>query len=149
MGLFTWKPFTTEQEKLLESAIAEAEQGTSGEIRLHIDRYCKTDALYKARNIFSHLKMHETEERNGVLIYIALEERKFAILGDEGIHKIVGDGFWAEEKALLVSYFKQQSITQGLQMAIAAIGEKLSIHFPSNGHNNNELSNEISFGQDS
>jgi uncharacterized membrane protein len=149
MGLFSWQPFTAEQEQLLESAIAEAEKGTSGEIRLHIDRYCKTDALYKARNIFAHLKMHETEERNGVLIYLALDERKFAVVGDQGIHNKVGDGFWEEEKELLLSHFKQKAIIEGLQLAIAAIGKKLSIHFPSNGHNNNELSNEISFGQDS
>jgi uncharacterized membrane protein len=148
MGLFNWKPFSDEESLHLETAISEAEKETSGEIRVHIDRYCKTDPIFKAGNIFSHLNMHETKERNGVLIYVAIEDHKFAIIGDKGIHDKVGDDFWQEEKQLMLEHFKKSEYSIGLEKAIIAAGEKLKMHFPAKGNNPNELRNDITFGSD-
>jgi uncharacterized membrane protein len=147
MGIFEWRPFNGAEEQQLKEAIAQAEKGTSGEVRLHIDRYCKTDPLFKAGNIFKHLGMEETEGRSGVLIYIAMEERKLAIIGDTGINEKVGAQFWEAEKELLIRYFKSNQMLKGLVLVIAQIGDKLREHFPQAKGNTNELSNEISFGQ--
>ena len=86
MSILKWEPLTPEQEQRVLEAIAAAELNTSGEIRVHIDKYCKTDPVFKAMNLFSHLKMEKTNYRNGVLLYVAKLENKFAIVGDEGIN---------------------------------------------------------------
>lgn len=147
MGLFEWRPFSTADEQMLKEAISKAEEHTFGEIRLHVDRYCKTDPLFKAGNIFKHLGMEETKGRSGVLIYIALEERKLAIIGDSGINEKVGIKFWEAEKELLIQYFKSDQMLKGLVLVISQIGDKLREYFPQHEGNTNELSNEISFGQ--
>jgi uncharacterized membrane protein len=90
--------------------------------------------------------MHATEQKNGVLFYLAYANHKFAILGDKGIHEKVSQQFWDEEKDLLVSYFKQQKFAEGLCLAIAQAGEKLKQYFPYQSDDTNELSNDISFG---
>lgn len=147
MGIFEWRPFSKEEEQRLEKVISLAEKGTFGEIRLHVDRYCKTDPLFKAANIFSHLGMEETKGRSGVLIYIAVEEKKLAIIGDTGINQKVGSEFWNKEKEVLVTHFKNHRMVDGLELVISQIGDKLRDYFPQNADNKNELSNEISFGQ--
>lgn len=141
-----WKPFDEAEEALITSAIAEAEKMTSGEIRVHIDRWCKTDPIFKAQNKFFHLKMDQTKAKNGVLIYVAIDEHKMAIIGDSGINDKVGEGFWQEEKDLMVSYFKEGKIAEGLQKAILKAGAKLSEYFPYEEGDDNELSDDISYG---
>src|SRR5688572_21217787 len=101
------KDFFTDQEiKKIGEAISDAELRTSGEIRLHIERYCKMDVLDRAADLFGFLKMHETAERNGVLFYIAWKDRKFAIIGDAGINAVVPPDFWDEIKADVISSLK-------------------------------------------
>ena len=141
------KTFFTSQEKdqIIES-IRMAELNTSGEIRLHIEANCEGDAYERAKVVFEQLGMHATEQKNGVLFYLAYANQKFAILGDKGIHEKVSQQFWDEEKELLVSYFKHQKFAEGLCLAIAQAGDKLKQHFPYQSNDTNELSNEISFG---
>ena len=81
--------FTDIQQKSIQLAIENAELNTSGEIRVHLDSRCKGDSVKVATSIFEKLKMHETELRNGVLFYLAVEDRKFAIIGDKGINDAV------------------------------------------------------------
>lgn len=145
LGL-SWKPFSEEEENLITSAIAEAEKNTSGEIRVHIDRWCKTDPVYKAQNRFVHLKMDQTKAKNGVLIYVAIDEHKVAIIGDSGINEKVGVGFWEEEKELMISYFKEDKIAEGLSEAIRQAGLKLAEYFPYEEGDDNELPDDISYG---
>lgn len=145
MELF-WKPFSAEEEAQLVAAISEAEKITSAEIRVHADRYCKNDAVNKAANLFRKLKMNETEEKNGVLIYISMEDRKFAILGDSGINEKVPENFWQSTRDDMLSEIKQHNVVAGIIKGIEEAAEQLAKYFPSGNSNHNELSNEISYG---
>lgn len=140
--------FTTQEQDQIIESIRLAELNTSGEIRLHIEAKCEGDAYERAKVVFEQLGMHATEQKNGVLFYLAYADHKFAILGDKGIHEKVSQQFWDAEKELLLSYFKQQKFAEGLCLAIAQAGEKLKQHFPFQSNDTNELSNDISFGSE-
>jgi len=86
--------FSPEDKKLIEKAIPDAERNTSGEIRVHVETSFKGDILDRAATVFALLNMHKTKIRNGVLIYLAIKNRQFAILGDAGINQVVPDNFW-------------------------------------------------------
>lgn len=133
-----------EKEKILE-AIKIAEKDTSGEIRVHLESTCKGDVLDRAAQMFSVLKMHKTEQRNGVLFYLAIKDRKFAIIGDVGINKVVPNGFWDEIKETMKGYFTESKFTEGLIKGILMAGEKLKANFPYQFDDVNELSDDISF----
>jgi uncharacterized membrane protein len=139
--------FTKEQQKQIVEAIKQAEHNTSGEIRVHIEEKCKIDVLDRAANMFAKLKMHKTELRNGVLFYLSIEDRKFAILGDAGINAKVPADFWDSVKNAVLEQFKAGNQTEGLVKGILMAGEKLKAHFPYQKDDVNELSDEISFGK--
>ncbi len=140
--------FTEEEKKMIVDAIRQAEEKTSGEIRVHIELSCgKADVKDCAAAAFALLGMHKTKFRNGVLIYLSVNDRRFAILGDAGINAVVPPNFWEDEKELMLNYFKQQRFAEGIVEAIKKIGEKLKKHFPILTDDVNELSNEISFGK--
>ncbi len=139
--------FSEKEKRELTDAIAEAESHTSGEIRLHIERFCREDVMDHAAFIFEKLEMHKTERRNAVLFYISFEDHKLAILGDAGIHEKVGDNFWEEIKNDLVEAFKKGEYVAGLSKGLIKAGKALSTYFPKGEDNPNELSNEISFGK--
>jgi uncharacterized membrane protein len=139
--------FSKEQIQQITDAIKEAELNTSGEVRVHIEQKCKGDALDRATNVFETLKMHKTEQRNGVLFYLAVKDHKFAILGDAGINQKTGDQFWSEIKDLMQDKFRTGLFTDGLTEGIKMAGLKLKAHFPYQSNDKNELSDEISFGQ--
>ena len=140
------KYFTPENKLQIANAIRVAEMNTSGEIRLHIEKYCKGDVLDQATYVFEKLEMHKTQLRNGVLFYLAVEDHKFAILGDAGINQKVSDDFWEKTKELVLSKFKVGNITEGLTNGILMAGEQLKEHFPYLTEDKNELTNDISFG---
>ena len=135
-----------EQKKIVE-AIQQAEKRTSGEIRVHIESHCQGDPLERAKAIFVKLNMHQTEQRNGVIIYLALKDRKLAIWGDKGINERVPENFWEDVKETMINYFKQGKFTEGLTKGIAMVGEKLREYFPYQADDINELSDEISMGE--
>lgn len=137
--------FTVEQKEAIRRAIVDAEEKTSGEIRVHVDEKCKGDAIQQAEKVFGKLKMHETKERNGVLFYLAVTSRVFAIYGDQGIHAKVGNGFWDEISKQMEKLFQQGKFTEGLAEGIAKAGDQLAKHFPHQSDDKNELTNEISF----
>lgn len=137
--------FSSEEKKRITDAIAEAEKNTSGEIRLHAEGHCKIDVLDRAAYVFKKLGMHETEQRNGVLFYLAVHDRKFAIIGDAGINRVVPADFWNEIKETMLDYFKEGKFTDGLTKGILMAGEQLKANFPFHKDDVNELSNEISF----
>jgi uncharacterized membrane protein len=146
--MFSKDFFTASQQEAIQASIATAELNTSGEIRLHVDGKCPGDPVAKAIKVFEKLKMHETELRNGVLIYVAIKDKKLAIVGDKGINEAVSDDFWDAIKNDLVFRFKEGKYTEGLVEGIHASGEQLKTHFPYQSDDTNELSNEISFGAD-
>lgn len=141
------KYFTEENKLQIINAIRVAETNTSGEIRIHVEKYCKTNVLDRAAYIFEKLEMHKTKLRNGVLFYLAVEDHQFAILGDAGINQKVPDDFWATTKELVLSKFKEGNLTEGLTSGILMAGEQLKAHFPYLKNDVDELSNEISFGK--
>jgi uncharacterized membrane protein len=139
--------FTEENKLQITNAIRVAETDTSGEIRVHIEKYCKTDVLDRAAYIFDKLEMQKTKLRNGVLFYLAVEDRKFAILGDAGINEKVPDNFWEEIKEDAIGSFKEGRFADGLSNGIIEAGKQLKAHFPYQDDDVNELSDDISFGE--
>ena len=131
----------------ITNAIRVAETNTSGEIRVHIEKHCKSDVLDQAAYVFEKLEIHKTELRNGVLFYLALEDHKFAILGDAGINQKVSGNFWENIKEGVVAKFKEGLYSEGLAEGIVKAGEQLKEHFPYQDDDVNELSDEISFGK--
>lgn len=139
--------FTENQRQQIQQAVKNAEKNTSGEVRVHIDLYCKEDVLDRAAFVFEKLEMHKTELRNAVLFYLATEDHKFAILGDAGINQKVPKNFWDEIKLQMLTYFQERKFTEGLCRAISQAGEQLKAHFPYKHTDSNELSDEITFGR--
>ncbi|MCK9413644.1 MAG: TPM domain-containing protein [Prolixibacteraceae bacterium] len=141
------KFLSKEDELLVVQAIQSAEHQTSGEIRVHIESVCKGKVLDRAAWLFKSLKMHETAQRNGVLIYLSTKDRKFAIIGDAGINKVVPAGFWNDVKELMISNFSNGNLTEGFVLGIGKVGEKLKEFFPYQKEDVNELPDEITYGK--
>ena len=114
--------FTREQQEAIVRAIGEAEHATSGEIRVHIETSCKADVLDEAAWLFRKVGMQKTADRNGVLIYLALKERKFAIIGDTGINSVVPLGFWDSIRDHMKQRFSENLFTEGLTEGIIMAG---------------------------
>jgi len=138
--------FTREQKEDIHQAILNAELDTSGEIRVHIETSCKGDVLDRAAYLFEKLGMQKTDRRNGVLFYLAVKNRRFAVIGDKGINAIVQENFWDDIKNTLMNHFREEKFTEGLIEGIAIVGKKLKKHFPHQTEDVNELSDEVSFG---
>lgn len=130
----------------LKDAIDKAEKRTSGEIRLFIEDHSEDGPLDRAAFLFDKLGMSKTDLHNGVLIYVALKDRKFSIIGDHGIHAKVGATFWDHIKEKMTDHFKAGRIYEGLKLAIHDSGEALANHFPYTSGDRNELSNDVIFG---
>lgn len=139
--------FSEKEKKQITDAIKQAELNTSGEIRVHVEGKCPEDVLDRAAYWFEKLSMHKTELRNGVLFYLAVADRKFAILGDAGINAKVPENFWESIKANMLTQFKESHFANGLSAGIMMAGEQLKAHFPYQTDDVNELSDEISFGK--
>src|ERR1035437_4903471 len=137
--------YSKEQQAQLLGAVKEAEMETSGEVRVHIESSLKGEVLDRASWLFKKLGMHKTAERNGVLFYLAVNDRKFAIIGDAGINAKVPPGFWDDISELLKKNFKEGKFTEGLSEGILLAGKHLKIHFPHKKDDVNELPDEISF----
>jgi uncharacterized membrane protein len=137
---------TGADEQAIVEAIQQAEKNTSGEIRVHIENTSGKPPLERAREVFQFLKMHETQARNGVLFYIGVKDRSFAILGDDGIDKVVEPDFWDCTKDVVIAHFKEQRYTQGLVDGILRAGERLKAYFPYADDDKNELPDTISRG---
>ena len=136
-----------ENESLIVKAIGKAENQTSGEIRVHVENKCSEEVLDRAAWLFKKLKMHETKDRNGVLIYLSVNDRKFAIIGDAGINKVVPEGFWNDIKEMMIGHFKKGEFAIGLINGIEKTGEHLKQYFPPQEDDVNELPDDISYGK--
>ena len=134
---------TASEKEEIQENIRLAELKTSGEIRVHIEKKCDSDPFEKAVSVFNKLKMYETHERNGVLIYISFSDRKLAIIGDEGINNVVPTDFWESTKNELIFRFKRNEFAQGIIDAVTEAGKQLQQYFPVKLDDKNELSNEI------
>lgn len=147
---FSKKDFFSPAEKnQIVAAIREAEQQTSGELRVYIESHCRfVDPLDRAAEIFWLLKMEHTEARNAVLIYVAIKDRQLAIFGDRGIHEKVGDEFWNREVGKIISQFQRDSYSDAIVKMALDIGAALKFHFPYDRKTDvNELPDDIVFGR--
>lgn len=139
--------FSEAEQKNVVEAIRVAELATSGEVRVHIEKHCvESDVLERAKQVFVQLGMHRTELKNGVLFYLAVEDHKFAVLGDRGINERVPDGFWNDVRDLMRSHFIKKEFAAGLSKGIELAGQQLKTYFPRQDNDMNELSDDISFG---
>ncbi|RAR74191.1 TPM domain-containing protein [Flavobacterium aciduliphilum] len=134
------------EEAEVVEAIRMAEENTSGEIRVHVEKETSIATIDRAMEVFSMLKMENTKDRNGVLIYVAVKSKQFAIYGDQGINNKVGDDFWNTTKDIMLNHFKNGNNKQALVEGILSAGQQLKHHFPYQNDDVNELSNEISKG---
>ena len=132
-------------EQEIVQAIIEAEKNTSGEIRVHLEEHTEKSPLDRAQEVFFELHMHETQDRNGVLFYVGVADKKFAIIGDEGIHEKVHQNFWDQMHDQITQEFSKKNYHNGLKNAVLETGKELKKYFPISGENPNELSNEITF----
>jgi len=139
------KFFSEDQQKFLSAAIKKAELDTSGEVCVHIEDKCKEDVLKRSAKVFSKLGVGRTKLHNGVLFYLAVEDRKFAVIGDKGINAVVPPDFWNEIKEHLLKRFKDQKFTEGLCEGIEMAGHQLKQYFPHQKDDVNELPDEVSF----
>lgn len=135
--------FTKKEQELIAGAIATAEKTTSGEIRIAIDKHCEGSAFDKATQYFAELGMDKTAQHNGVLIYLAYEDHKFAIIGDRGIDSVVPDDFWETTQVAMKAHFLSGNIAEGIIAGVSLAGEKLALFFPYQTGDVNELPNDI------
>lgn len=142
------KFFTEAQEQAIVQGIRDAERMSSGEIRVYIESRCSyVDPLDRAKEIFEKLQMFRTKQRNGVLLYLAMKDRQFAIFGDQGIHQKVGDDFWEKQKLELKRAFRSQNFVKGIVECLSGIGASLQSYFPYQSDDEDELPDDIVFGR--
>ena len=134
-----------EEDHRIVEAIRQAELNTSGEIKVHIENYCQNKVTKRSLFVFKQLKMNKTKQRNGVLFYLAALDRKFAIIGDEGINKVVEPDFWNDIRDLMAKAFKEGHFAEGLEQGIMRCGKKLKTYFPYQSDDINEIPDEISY----
>jgi uncharacterized membrane protein len=153
LSIFSFKSgarslFNPADEERIVAAIRAAEKRTSGEIRVFIESKCRfVDPVDRAAEVFFGLKMEQTEDRNGVILYVAMKHHQLAIFGDEGIHKIVGTEFWNAEVQKILREFNAEHYVDGIIAIVNDIGEALIKHFPYEQEDKNELPDNIVFGQ--
>ena len=135
-----------EEEQAIVQAIINAELNTSGEIRVHIEEKSEKPPLERAKEVFNSLEMFKTEARNAVLFYVDVADKRFAIIGDEGINNVVNEDFWNSTKDIVINQFKLKAYKEGLVEGIMEAGNQLKTHFPYQSDDTNELPNEISKG---
>jgi uncharacterized membrane protein len=141
--------FSAEEKEKILSAIQKAEQRTSGEIRVYVEKRCRfVDAIDRAAEIFYSLKMEQTAHRNATLVYVAFKDRQMAVFGDEGIYTKTGKEFWNEAVKKMVKNFNKENYAQGIVEVVEQIGEALAHHFPYDASmDKNELPDDIVFGK--
>lgn len=135
--------FSEQDQERISDAIELAENQTSGEIRVCVSKHCPGDILEQATYYFEKMGMHKTALRTGVLFYLAMEDRKFAIVGDQGIHEKVPEDFWDTSKNIMQTHFKQGAFIEGLLAGIASVTTPLKHYFPRVQDDVNELPNDI------
>lgn len=141
--------FSKEDNHLIVKAIRQAEKSTSGEVRVFVESRCSwMDSIDRAAEVFYMLKMEQTEQRNAVLVYIAMKDHQLAVFGDEGIHMKVGSAYWNKVVSEMLSRFNSNDYAIGIAECIIQIGDALDNYFPYNSDTDrNELPDEIVFGR--
>ena len=141
---------SSEDQNHVVTAIRAAEIRTTGEIRVYIESHCSyVNPMDRALEIFTGLKMEKTENRNAVLVYVALKDHQYALYGDQEIYKKTGGpAFWQNAADVLLKYLREEKVGEGLAACVALLGEALATHYPPDPNvEKNELPDEIVFGK--
>lgn len=149
-GRFKKKSFLSDADnKRVVTAIQSTEQRTSGEVRIYIEsRNPLVSTIERAAELFFKMNMHQTRQRNAVLLYLAVKDKEVAIFGDEGIHQQVGSEFWNLRVAEMVPLFKENNLADGIIQCLTEVGKTLVEKFPYDSKTDkNELPDEIIFGK--
>ena len=142
----TW--LSPDEEQEIVQTIAQSEKESSGEIRVHLESRCRMkNPLDRAVQLFYQLGMDKTLARNGILIYLSIDDRQIAIIGDKGIHQHTGETFWEEVKQAMIEQIRQSKLSTGIRFGVQMCSAQLSKHFPPVLGDTNELSNEISVSE--
>lgn len=136
--------FTKEDEARIVAAVKDAENRTSGEIRVHLENHAKEPNLQHAQKVFEKVGMTKTELRNGVLFYLAVQDHQFSIIGDKGINEVTPDDFWDKIRDTMQEQFKKGDFAEGLVRGIEMAGKALKAYFPVGDDDINELPDKIS-----
>ena len=153
MILFPWQKqrefFTAEEKKSIVDAIRYSEKRTSGEVRVFVESRCRyVDAIDRAAELFFRLEMERTDDRNAVIVYLAMKDRQLAVFGDENIHKKVGSEYWNTVVGKMLRDFDKENFANGIRQCVTEIGEALHLYFPyDNDTDKNELPDDIVFGR--
>jgi uncharacterized membrane protein len=141
--------FSDEDSRIIVKAVRQAEENTSGEVRVFVESYCSwVNPLDRAAEIFFSLQMDKTDERNAVLVYVALKDRQLAVFGDAGIHTKVGSEYWNNAVDEMLQKFNKEDYARGIAECVIQVGNTLQHHFPYNKTTDkNELPDEIVFGR--
>src|SRR5438874_13751275 len=131
----------------ITQAIRKAEGRSSGQIRGFIQRgIFEDDALPRAQRKFLQLGMQKTRDRNAVLIFVAPRARKYAVVGDVGVHEKCGREFWQKVVAAMRTHFQKEEFDRAISYAINEVGKVLAAHFPRTADTINELPDEVAQG---
>jgi len=136
--------FSKKEKGRILAAVREAEKNTSGEIRVHLEYHAREPVYGHAQKVFRRIGMAKTAQRNGVLVFLATGNKKFAVLGDVGINEKVPEGFWSDVVQIMQTHFKQDKFAEGISEAVLRIGEKLKTFFPYRANDKNELPDGVS-----
>jgi len=150
LSMFAKKPLLSEPDKtLIVDAIRASEKKTSGEIRVYAESHCKfVDSLDRAAQVFYSLKMDATENKNAVLVYVAIKDKQLAVFADEGIYHKAGVAFWNTAVKEMLLHFNSHDYGKGIAFVVTEIGNTLQSHFPYNSDTDkNELPDDIVFGK--
>ena len=140
--------FSLQEKQMIAQAIKQAELQTSGEVRVFVESKCNyVNAIDRAKEIFDKLNMYKTENKNAVIVYVALKHKQLAIFADEGIYQKTGVQFWNDELSIMINHFKNENIVDGITKVVEHIGVALKTHFPFQKIDINELPNDVVFGK--
>lgn len=140
--------FTLAEKKQITTAIKQAENQTSGEVRVFVESKCRfVNAIDRAKELFDQLDMHKTENANAVLVYVALKDRQLAVFADDGIYQKTGANFWSDKVKEMITHFNKESFANGIAEVVLKIGEALRLHFPYQKNDTNELPDDVVFGK--
>ncbi len=131
--------FTEEEQAEVRIAIQHSEERTSSPIKVHIEGHCKEDTIERASTVFEQLQLHKAELRNGILFYLAIKDKAFAVIGDVGVQNALHKDFWNQISELMLNYFQQGEFVKGLVEGVLEAGKQLEVHFPNNGNNPSQL----------
>jgi uncharacterized membrane protein len=130
----------------IEEAIKASEAAHVGEIRFAIEGALDGSPLFngqsareRAIDVFSQLRVWDTQYNNGLLIYVLLADRAVEIVADRGIHDKVSSGEWNQVCRQMEAAFKQSNFEGGVVAGLQAVTRHLTVHFPADGQSGNEL----------